>query len=94
MAGGYLPWPGVPTLAKRLSTLAGGGGYAILARGTPPWQGVPTLARGVHMGYPPGVNRQMAVKTVPSPILRMRAVTTEFGTEATIIALKSLTNFG
>ena len=56
--------------------------------GTYPGRGVPILAGGVPTpsldrgylpiwtwpGYPLGVNRQTPVKTVPSPILRMRAV--------------------
>ena len=72
--GGYLPptlTRGVPTLAGRIPTLSGGT-YPIWVEGTyPGWVG------GTFPGWgtlPPGVDRQTPVKTVPSPILRMRAV--------------------
>ena len=67
LAGITYPSQGIPTLAVGVPTLAGG--YL-------PWPGVPTLAggRGVPTlaGVPLGVDRQMPVKTVPSPILRMK----------------------
>ena len=79
-----MSWPGegVPTLA------GGGGTYPGWKEGYLPWpgKGVPTLARGggtypgwgelaTLAGVPSaGVDRQMPLKTVPSPIFRMRAV--------------------
>ena len=44
LAGGYLPWLGVPTLAGGYPTLAGG--YLPCGGG-----GVPTLARGIYLGW-------------------------------------------
>ena len=71
---GYLPRPEVPTLTGGYQPWLGGTypgwGYPISGHGAiPSW--VPHL---VLVRYPPGVNRQMPVKTVPSPILQMRAV--------------------
>ena len=66
LSGGYIAWQAVPTLARQVPTLAGE---------------VPTLAGGTYLcwglylpcpggtylgGYPPGVDRQTPVKTVPS----------------------------
>ena len=58
---GYLLWPG---------------GYLPWPVSTYPNWGVPTLAGGYlpWLGYPPGVDRQMSVKTVPSSILWMWVV--------------------
>ena len=59
------PW-GVPTLARGDYLPWLGGGLPTLAGGGyPPWPGWGTLR---------GVNRQMPVKTVSSPILRMQVV--------------------
>ena len=70
LAWGYLPWLGrVPTLARgylpwlEVPTLAGG--YL-------PWQGGTYLGMGGYVPWPGG-NR---LKTLPSPILRMRSVIT------------------
>ena len=76
----YLPWLGgtysdwgVPTLARR-GTYPGLG-VPTLARGVPTLAGVPSCLDLAGVPPPPGVNRQTPVKTVPSPTLRMWAVT-------------------
>ena len=64
---GYLPWPRVPTLVRGCLPMLG---YLLWPRGYLPWLVGTYLAR-----VPPlGVDREMPVKTVPSPIVRMRAV--------------------
>ena len=84
LEGTYLGWGvphlgqwGAPTLAREYPTLAG---VPTLTRGTHLGQ------EGTYLGWgggylpwprwvpPVGVNRQTPVKTVPSPILRMRVV--------------------
>ena len=79
MAGGYLPWLGIPTLAG--GTYLGLDGYLPWLGGYLPWPGVPTLAGGVPTlagGYLPWLGGTYLGQVTPRVWTDKQTETTTF----------------